>query len=667
MTPDAALRRAGARQRRVGARLEAALHAQLGQARRLGARAASRRACASSASQARRAKYWFAVSAATTTRASCHDAPAPSSRASAASRAARLPPNRSISQLACRPTPALVAATGRLTSWRPRLALAVASSVGSSAAPAAVRVARASAMRARGAGDRRARGFGGVDQAGEQRVVELRPPAAQLGDVAVVRQRRLPRRRDGGLGAARRPGRGAAGQAEGEGERHRRQQVAFHGGRSLRCRAPATAAGARAGSAPGAPGGRPQHRQRGAGGRGRSAASRATRPGPRGRCTSRPTRRPTRRAARPDDPVLGQASARRRLRRRRARPCARARALAGGGVAATSRRPRSTPSSAAAMTASPLAAATVASASPWKTMTGAGAGCGAAPACASRAGVGQRVAPTPGQGAAPPARTSSPRTPRRRRGRRRPRGRNARPRRRTGRGIRSPGSPPSRRPRTGRRRRRGRGRSGGVCMTWRTMPARSAGSPCAAPLVGGREPVPALVRVRARAPAPGRGRRSPRACGQLVHSRAGGEVVGVLGAAVQHDDQRQRLAVEAGRREQLERAGSGRAGEAAGDEAAGRRDAVGSRDTVGDRRLGVVAARATRFSSYGSVPRKFVCTRNTSPPTTRLRSRKYGSVTDAVIELRRCASTPLIPALMPVPIRFFSLMPISIRAPASVE
>jgi hypothetical protein len=39
--------------------------------------AASRRTCASSDSQARRATYWFAVSAATTTRASCHDASAP--------------------------------------------------------------------------------------------------------------------------------------------------------------------------------------------------------------------------------------------------------------------------------------------------------------------------------------------------------------------------------------------------------------------------------------------------------------------------------------------------------------------------------------------------------------------------------------------------------------
>ena len=33
--------------------------------------------------------------------------------------------------------------------------------------------------------------------------------------------------------------------------------------------------------------------------------------------------------------------------------------------------------------------------------------------------------------------------------------------------------------------------------------------------------------------------------GQRVHARAGGEVVGRLGAAVQHDDQRHRLAAVA--------------------------------------------------------------------------------------------------------------------------
>jgi hypothetical protein len=64
----------------------------------------------------------------------------------------------------------------------------------------------------------------------------------------------------------------------------------------------------------------------------------------------------------------------------------------------------------------------------------------------------------------------------------------------------------------------------------------------AAPLVAGSEPVPALVRVRAR-----RLRRVENEDAvllrQLVHPRADGEVVGVLGAAVQHDHQRQRLAL----------------------------------------------------------------------------------------------------------------------------
>ena len=63
----------------------------------------------------------------------------------------------------------------------------------------------------------------------------------------------------------------------------------------------------------------------------------------------------------------------------------------------------------------------------------------------------------------------------------------------------------------------------------------------AAPLVAGRKPVPALVRIRSR-----RLRRikDEEAFGlrQLVHSRAGREVVGVLRAAVEHDDERQGLA-----------------------------------------------------------------------------------------------------------------------------
>ena len=107
---------------------------------------ASSRACASSASQPRSSTYWLAVSAATATRASCQAASAPSRRASAASRAARRRPNRSSSQLACRPTLAEVPC-GNITSCTPRAADALASSAGSSAAPAAVRVARACSMR----------------------------------------------------------------------------------------------------------------------------------------------------------------------------------------------------------------------------------------------------------------------------------------------------------------------------------------------------------------------------------------------------------------------------------------------------------------------------------------------------------------------------------------
>ena len=65
-------------------------------------------------------------------------------------------------------------------------------------------------------------------------------------------------------------------------------------------------------------------------------------------------------------------------------------------------------------------------------------------------------------------------------------------------------------------------------------------------LVARAEPVPALRRVRGR-----RLRRIDDETGVLfgerVHARAGGEVVGRLGAAVQHDDQRQRLpAIAAG-------------------------------------------------------------------------------------------------------------------------
>ena len=63
-------------------------------------------------------------------------------------RAARLPPNRSISQAACSPA-WWVVATAPSVSLKPRLLLALASSEGSSAASALVRVARACSTRER--------------------------------------------------------------------------------------------------------------------------------------------------------------------------------------------------------------------------------------------------------------------------------------------------------------------------------------------------------------------------------------------------------------------------------------------------------------------------------------------------------------------------------------
>src|SRR5512133_1712480 len=79
------------------------------------------------------------------TRASCQPACAPSCRATAASRAARPPPNRSISQPACS-APCTVVAIGSGGCELLRLACSAPSSVGSSAAPAAMRLARALAI-----------------------------------------------------------------------------------------------------------------------------------------------------------------------------------------------------------------------------------------------------------------------------------------------------------------------------------------------------------------------------------------------------------------------------------------------------------------------------------------------------------------------------------------
>ena len=110
--------------------------------------AASDCATTSCAVQVRCRLYDVASSAATATRASCHKACAPSSRAWAASLAARLAPNRSISHAACN-APCVVVAMPPTDSVKPRWVLAAPSTAGSSAAPAVVRVARACSMRER--------------------------------------------------------------------------------------------------------------------------------------------------------------------------------------------------------------------------------------------------------------------------------------------------------------------------------------------------------------------------------------------------------------------------------------------------------------------------------------------------------------------------------------
>ena len=126
------------------------------------------------------------------------------------------------------------------------------------------------------------------------------------------------------------------------------------------------------------------------------------------------------------------------------------------------------------------------------------------------------------------------------------------------------------------------------------MPASSAGSPWPRRWSAGEEPVPALVRVRAR-----RLRRvedeEALLLGERVHARAGGEVVRVLGAAVQHDDQRQGATLEAGRLEQLEAARAGCGGEGALAEAAGpgdRRRRVDQEVVDGRRRVAAPASSA---------------------------------------------------------------------------
>ena len=84
-------------------------------------------------------------------------------------------------------------------------------------------------------------------------------------------------------------------------------------------------------------------------------------------------------------------------------------------------------------------------------------------------------------------------------------------------------------------------------------------------LVGLAEPVPAFLHVR-RAGLAGIGHEAGVLLGRQVHPRAGGEVVGRLGAAVQHDDQRHRLPMVAAGHVELVGAAAGRVAEALGQE-----------------------------------------------------------------------------------------------------
>ena len=450
---------------------------------------------------------------------------------------------------------------------------ASASSAGSSAAPAAARRACASTMRAAALA-----------------IVGLAASAASIswassGSSNCVHQRRSsatsPPCGSGACHADATTGSTGAppvvaqpGRPRAKANEQRRQQVAIHGGRSLRRRA--LLRPARQGDAPGqrcrrgrAGRSRSVVRGAGAGGRGRSAASRATRPDRRGRCTSPPTRRPTRRAARRS---TSQCSA---------------------SVGASAARAGGAPDGAAAAS---LAGACVAGdllgdgvdavergGDDRVAVGGGDRRVGVAVKDDDRRGrrvrpgLGLRVAsgrrPMGCAGARPGRRrrrprSSSPRTPRRRRGGAGRRRRNGRRRRRTGRGTRAPGSPPSRRPRTGRRRRRDRGRSsgsagrGGPCR--REAPARPRRA------AGRRARTSSSTCARSSAaPAPGRGRRSPRACAssfiRVPAAKSSGSWVQPCSMTTRGSDSPSK---PAGANSLKARVPVG-AGEAAGDEAAG--------------------------------------------------------------------------------------------------
>ena len=100
-----------------------------------------------------------------------------------------------------------------------------------------------------------------------------------------------------------------------------------------------------------------------------------------------------------------------------------------------------------------------------------------------------------------------------------------------------PSPPPSRRPRRSPATKMRPGSAPSVATISRATPAISDGSPASRCLVAGLEPVPVAHRVR-RARLLGVGDQERVALGELVHPGGGGEVVGALGAAVQHHDQR---------------------------------------------------------------------------------------------------------------------------------
>ena len=111
---------------------------------------ASAPAMSSEERQLRSPKYWLATSAASDTRASCHCACAPCSRACAARLPWRRPPNRSSSHCACTPACPVVTTVPTRPACvdTPRCTPACASRFGSMAASAPTAPARACAMRA---------------------------------------------------------------------------------------------------------------------------------------------------------------------------------------------------------------------------------------------------------------------------------------------------------------------------------------------------------------------------------------------------------------------------------------------------------------------------------------------------------------------------------------